>query len=357
MSNSVARGQIVQNPARTKKKKFTFWKFCRSVFVVIIAFILLGIFLMYGPISYFRNLWISTAMSTAAHQWLAEDFFDKKTIDAVMALNKVKEPKENTNTDLIHIPDAFPKDNATTLPSSPADGEHIIDGVGFIKLSNSSIKGDNYNGWLIKVYDPSRLSMGIAQDYGKVGEHISHMTTRLNKLVGTNAGAFVDVGGHGNGGLPVGVFIYNGEIRSGIDNSTDVHPIIGFDNNNKMILGNFDKQLLIDQHLKYGVEFSPFLIINGKLSDVQGYSIQPRTAIGQTKNGTILLLAIDGRTPVSVGATMKDVQDIMVKYGAVNAANTDGGSSTTFVYNGNVINHPCGPAGERYFPNAFLVSK
>jgi len=156
----------------------------------------------------------------------------------------------------------------------------------------------------------------------------------------------------------MGVFICDGKTYSGIEDSGS-HPIIGFDNKNKMILGSFNKAQLNDQHLKYGIEFGPFLIVNGKNSDVSGYSIQPRTAVGQTKDGTILLLAIDGRTILSPGATMEDVQNIMIKYGAVNAANTDGGSSTVFVFKGKVINTPSGGGGgqERYLPNGFLISK
>jgi len=124
-----------------------------------------------------------------------------------------------------------------------------------------------------------------------------------------------------------------------------------------MILGTYTRTQLEAQNFKYAIEYSPFLIVNRKNSDVSGYSIQPRTAVGQTKDGTILLLVIDGRSITSLGATMEDVQNIMIKYGAVNAANTDGGSSTVFAYDGKVINHPCGPAGERYMPNGFLISK
>jgi exopolysaccharide biosynthesis protein len=69
------------------------------------------------------------------------------------------------------------------------------------------------------------------------------------------------------------------------------------------------------------------------------------------------MLAIDGRQVSSVGATLRDVQDIMLEYGAVNAANLDGGSSTTIFYNGKIMNSPCGPSGARYLPSAFIVKK
>ena len=63
------------------------------------------------------------------------------------------------------------------------------------------------------------------------------------------------------------------------------------------------------------------------------------------------------RQASSVGATIKEIQDIMVEYGAVNAANLDGGSSSTLYYNNKLINKPCSLAGERFLPDAFVISE
>lgn len=310
---------------------------------------------MYGPISYFRNVWISTAMGTAAHQWLATMLFDKKTIDAVVKDNVMKVPDENTNPQQVTVTNQVPPDNATALPADSSDGEKVIDGVGYIRLHGKSQLNTWYNGWMIKIYQPSRFYMGTSDQLGTKGEHLSHMVTRLGADAGVNAGAFVDPDGHGNGGDPQGIFIYNGKFITGA-NVGGNHPIIGFDNANKLVLGTYTYSALQTLHLKYGIEYSPFLIVNGKLSEVSGYSLQPRTAVGQTKDGVILLLVIDGRSATSLGATMEDAQKLMVQYGAVNASNTDGGSSTAFVFKGKVINHPCGPSGERYLPNGFLIA-
>jgi exopolysaccharide biosynthesis protein len=104
--------------------------------------------------------------------------------------------------------------------------------------------------------------------------------------------------------------------------------------------------------------FGPELVVNGKgtiQSGDGGWGIAPRTAIGQRMDGSIILLAIDGRTSKSFGASLKDIQNIMLEYGAYNASNLDGGSSTTMYYNGNIINNPCDPLGERSVPSAFIV--
>ena len=57
-----------------------------------------------------------------------------------------------------------------------------------------------------------------------------------------------------------------------------------------------------------------------------------RTVIGQRADGTILLLATDGRTASSVGATHNELIEIMKEYGAIAAGKLDGGSSTMMYY-------------------------
>ena len=63
-------------------------------------------------------------------------------------------------------------------------------------------------------------------------------------------------------------------------------------------------------------------------------------AIGQRADGAILIVTIDGRQPTSVGASYEDLIEIMMNYGAINAANLDGGSSTYMVQNEENANNP-----------------
>ena len=67
------------------------------------------------------------------------------------------------------------------------------------------------------------------------------------------------------------------------------------------------------------------------------------------------MLVIDGRQGLQAGATIKEVQDIMVQEGAYNAINLDGGASTTMYYNGQVLNNPSDKFGERPIPTIFYV--
>ena len=113
----------------------------------------------------------------------------------------------------------------------------------------------------------------------------------------------------------------------------------------------------MENNIRDAIAFKPYLILNGKKAAAFGAAggRDPRAAIGQTADGTVLLLACDGRQSNMEGANMQDLTNIMWEYGAVNAANIDGGSSTTVVVNNQLMNKPCGPAGARFLPNGWLV--
>ena len=69
----------------------------------------------------------------------------------------------------------------------------------------------------------------------------------------------------------------------------------------------------------------------------------------------ILLLAIDGRQVHSIGASFGDARDVMLDFGAVNACNMDGGSSTVMYYTGQYSNSPSSASGtSRALPDAWL---
>ncbi|EKN41339.1 hypothetical protein CFSAN001627_13918, partial [Clostridium botulinum CFSAN001627] len=114
----------------------------------------------------------------------------------------------------------------------------------------------------------------------------------------------------------------------------------------------------VDELLKMGVvealSFRNTLIINGKPIPYNE-GINPRTAIGQKQDGTIVLLVIDGRRGIKQGATLEEVENILLQRGVVNASNLDGGSSSTMYYKGKVINRPCNWDGERTVATSIYV--
>ena len=90
-----------------------------------------------------------------------------------------------------------------------------------------------------------------------------------------------------------------------------------------------------------------------------GWGIQPRTIIAQREDGVVMFLVVDGRKPgYSIGITIGEAAEILLKYGAVTAAACDGGSSSVMAYDNAIVNIPSTPMTTgRYLPNALLVSK
>ena len=173
-----------------------------------------------------------------------------------------------------------------------------------------------------------------------------------------NGGEFVD-GEITWTGMPVGLVMVDGKVLNG-DQDTTYH-VTGITYDYKLVVGNMTAAMAKENNIRDCVSISnsigPFLVVNGNPQDVSGIGggINPRTAIGQTADGSILLLAIDGRMANSLGASFSDLQDIMLQYGAVNASTMDGGTSTQMYYDGEVINTPYSPTGPRTCPTAFLI--
>lgn len=74
-------------------------------------------------------------------------------------------------------------------------------------------------------------------------------------------------------------------------------------------------------------------------SDVSG-GRAPRTALGLTKDGKVLLVVVDGRQTTSIGMTLLELALFMQELGAVDAMNFDGGGSSEMVINDKIINKP-----------------
>jgi exopolysaccharide biosynthesis protein len=172
-------------------------------------------------------------------------------------------------------------------------------------------------------------------------------------------GGFIDEGWVGTGGEPMGFIIHEGNVVYDQLKNNDVpQDTVAFTEKGMLIVGKHSIEQLKEYGVKEGVSFGPPLIVNGKPTITEGdggWGIAPRTAIGQRRTGEVLLLVIDGRSFGSLGATLKEVQNVLLKFGAVNAANLDGGSSSTMYFNGKVVNRPSDKLGERTVPSVFMV--
>lgn len=225
-------------------------------------------------------------------------------------------------------------------------------------ITLSEINGSRYKGYLLKVNDPTRVQLAPASSMGVKGQTTSQIARENNAIAAINAGGFVDPHGTGTGRLPYGVVIHDGIFLAGEDCRGEVQ-LAGLTDDGLLVAGHYSIKEIKEMHIKEAISFGPPLILNGdkQISEGDGgWGIAPRTAIGQTEDGTILILVIDGRQlQHSLGATLVDVQDILYENGAVTAVNLDGGSSTTMYYNGKVVNRPCDILGERQIPTAFIV--
>lgn len=126
----------------------------------------------------------------------------------------------------------------------------------------------------------------------------------------------------------------------------------------ELIVSDMSVAEVAKNRIQEAVTFGPKLIDKGKPVVIGdgGWGIAPRTGIGQTADGTLIFVVIDGRLPTwSLGATLRDLMNVFLEYDAINAVNLDGGSSTEMVYDGKIINRLWNVFGERYIPTAFVV--
>lgn len=313
-----------------------------------------GLFLLYGPYRGFREWLVTTAYNTMTHRYLADWFYDETTIQECLERNKLIEVIGTTDSSQITFsvddnkgPFANEYEEAVLKRSDKNNDYKII-----------RIKEEKYTGYLAVIYDPSRIKTAVTSNLGKSGEYLSEMSKKNKGLLAINAGGFADDNGEGTGGTPLAVTISSGKeiTNSAYDGKGG---IIGFNEQNVLVL---DSNMNTDG-IRDGVTFGPFLIVNGQSATVTGnggWGRAPRTAIGQRADGKVLFLVLDGDRTLGRGATLKDEIEIMERYGAINAANLDGGTSTCMTVNNTLVNDATAQNGDhrsRPIATAFVLTK
>ncbi|MBP3672364.1 MAG: phosphodiester glycosidase family protein [Oscillospiraceae bacterium] len=312
-----------------------------------------------GPSPTARDLFVMSVRETSAVGFLADLFFTEEEIAAIENKTEVEEYVE-TDTSLINI--AKPEEKTdedqqdTQEEQGPAADEWGLvdeDGDGIIV---EPVKGEGYSGYMMVVLDPSRVIMGsVPTSFGGRGYTVEQMVQQFDAVAGINAGGFEDPEGKGNGSIPNTMVVYEGEVYYESKGVQD--GFVGIDSNNILHVGKLTSADVKAKDIQYGVCFGPVLVANGEACDVGTSGVNPRTAIGQRSDGAILMLVIDGRQAISLGATYQDMVDIFLEYGAVNACNLDGGSSSLMWYDGDYINNCASVIGIRPVPTTFLVLK
>jgi len=320
--------------------------------IIVVLLALLGVIYVMekGPSKTARNIFVISCLETSAIKFVPNIFLSQAEVDEIVAANSIKETDEITNTELVKIP---PPDEIKDMSADP-DIDPDGDGIDLIDIT-----GTTYKGKMMIVYDPSRVFVGISGKFGRYepGKILPDIYASYEGVIAAvNGGGWDDRPGHMTGGEPWGIVVSEGELLWG-GPAYNTWDVIGITNENKLVVGNMTIQQALDMGVRDAVKYGPILIINGEPVEAlgDGSGLNPRTAIGQREDGAMLLLTIDGRQSNSLGASLTDVRDVMLEYGAVNAANLDGGSSTNMIYNGEVINQSASLVGFRAMCTAILV--
>lgn len=338
---------------KIKKKQKKIYK-TTILFIILDLLAICGFIMMYGPWDFVRNLYVNTAMKTKDHKYFANIFYSEETISKIMASNYFITIDEDVVLDDIiidtsekeHYDNEYDKEILTRTPGN--NDYKIID----IKVGISK-------GYLIAIYDPTKVNLIRAKKFniGTYGEQVTAMCKRYGGLVCINGGGFKDEGVGSD--IPLGYVIDDEEIiwpLAGHD--TQRGNLIGFNDEGKLLLlSNTTGNEALESGMIDGLEFGPFLIVNGKPIEIVGdpWGRSPRVAIAQRKDGVVLFLVIDGENYID-GASLSDMVEVLLKYGAYNAANLDGGHSTSLSINGKLYNNPPSIAkkqGGRYVVTGF----
>lgn len=332
------------NAALLKKILIIF--FATVIMIFLLVYSVIGVVIL-GPSEYASKLLVTTLMETSAAKFVPHMYMSAEKVQSIIGSEEEATDIE-LQSGLINLP--VKEDTSVGVNTVPEDddGIEIFD-----------VKGATFYGKMMVIDDPTRVFVGIPKDgFGadKSGMTVHAMIDHYGAVGGTNAGGFYDPNGNGTGGIPDGIVIYEGELLWGNPNS--YYSLAGIDKDGLLHVGRITAQTALDRGVQYAASYGPALIINGTPQNEKralGGGLNPRTAIGQREDGAILLLVVNGRSVDSLGATLDDLVEVFLEYGAINATNLDGGSSSLMIYEGENVTHSAYVYGERVVSTAILV--
>ena len=329
-------------PSKKKKKKGSglFGRIVRRFFLVlftVIALILVAACLaanliFNGPSPAARDILTMTLLEPSGTKWIPGLFMDAQTLDSIRTRDDSNLKDEFSNTSEIVI------NKDTAISAGTDEWANSPDGIRF-----ESHSGDTYNAHIMIVRDPSKVYLGTSTENFSTsipGTRIDDQIETDGAIAGVNAGAFFDNGTSDPavGSVPEGLVYSKGVCKWTTGSPPNgIKGFAGFNKDNILVVAqdNLSKAQAEELNIRDGCCFGPVLIMNGEINQ-EAYNSNsgwnPRTAIGQRKDGAVVFVCIDGRQAGSAGGTYKDVIDIMIEYGVVNACNMDGGSSSIMVY-------------------------
>ncbi|HBJ16533.1 MAG TPA: hypothetical protein DDY90_08345 [Clostridiales bacterium] len=329
-------------PSKKKKKKGSglFGRIVRRFFLVFFTLIILILaaaclaanLIFNGPSTAARDILTMTLLEPSGTKWIPGLFMDAETLDSIRA-------REDSNlTDEFSDASDIVINKDTAISADTDEWANYPDGIRF-----ESYSGDTYNAHIMIVRDPSKVYLATSTENFSTsipGTRIDDQIETDGAIAGVNAGAFYDNGTSDPsvGSVPEGLVYSKGVCKWTTGSPPNgIKGFAGFNKDNILVVAqdNLTKAQAEELNIRDGCCFGPVLIMNGEINQ-EAYNSNsgwnPRTAIGQRKDGAVVFVCIDGRQAGSAGGTYKDVIDIMIEYGVVNACNMDGGSSSIMVY-------------------------
>ncbi|HDR7454960.1 TPA: phosphodiester glycosidase family protein [Bacillus cereus] len=328
-------------------------KFILKFFILFIVFTFILCFLLFGTqYGHDFRLTIAESILTSQHPQYAKYTFlnteELKELSEHVIHPKWMNSYTDSDKNLLNY-------NFTKLKDSPLN-------INIETIESNSNSKFPFKGKLVTINNPFNVKLVShqgSQGEGK-GEKISIMAKRNHAVVAINASGFNDETGTGGGNLATGIVIENGKVINSNHEVSEPALVAGLTKFGQLITGNYTTKELINMQVISAAGFMPQLIVNGEKMITEGdggWGSGPRSIMAQKKDGSIMFLIIDGRQAHSIGATLKECQDILYEKGAINAMAMDGGSSATLYMLGSIKNSPSTLSHkDRYLPNAWIIA-
>ena len=343
----------VKQPKKKKKKGSGFLgrlirRFFLLLFTIVILLVVALVLFMNmvfnGPSQAAQEVLTMSLIEASATKWVPALFIGEERVAEIQSSQGPELTEVVTDTTKVVI------QKGSALSATNDEWAKYPDGIRIERVS-----GDTYNAHIMIVRDPSTVYMGTSTESYSTsipGKRITEvMAENPNVVAAINAGAFFDDGTASSkvGSYPLGLVMSEGRCAWTSGKQPGLEGFAGFNEDNILVVSktNLSKEEAAKLNIRDGCCFGPALIINGE-QNMEAYNNNsgwnPRTAIGQRGDGSVIFVCIDGRQVSSPGGTYADIINIMVEYGAVNACNMDGGSSSVMMYRD--VNGQLGTAGE-----------
>lgn len=208
------------------------------------------------------------------------------------------------------------------------------------------VKAQNFTGYAMKVKLKSDNAMRMVLGYDKVGKAETTLSAarRYKAVAGVNAGGYADDGGKR---YPLSTTVLGGRYIGGFQPSYKDLFFVGMNKDMKLIGGKYKSRDQLDkQEPKFGASFVPVLMKDGRRQPIPPKWQKtpyraPRTVIANYRDDQLLFIVTDGYNENGrSGATLKEMQMLLERFGVKDAYNLDGGGSSSLIFNGRVVNKP-----------------